>query len=1548
MKNARVGGLAAGLLLIGSLGLRLSAADPPYTYGGGSGDPEDPYLIATAQQMNAIGTIPADWNKHFRLTADIDMSGYSGTQYKIIGNVTIPFSGSFDGDGHTIVNLTYSTAGSASYVGVFGRTSNAIIKNLGVIGVNLSTGGSSVGGLVGEHSGAISNCYVIGPVSGVSLVGGLVGKNTGEINASWAESNVTGSADYTGGLVGSSSGTLFDSYAVGTVTGKAHSGGLVGLNSGMVQTCYAAGAVTGTYRIGGLCGRNEAGTIRDCYAAGAVTGGAYSSVGGLIGSNSGEVRRCRAAGNVSSDYYDVGGLIGYNIGKLYDGFAAGTVSGTYRVGGLIGRNNSFDGNIGEVWRCYSVGAVTGGAGMSSVGGLVGLNLATLSGCFWDTQTCGQSKGIGDGDPAGAAGKTTAEMQIQTTFTDAGWDFVGESINGTDDFWEMPPPPGYPLLAWPEPDSLALYIPGIAGSGTAADPYLISTPEEWNAVGACSRDWSRNFRLTADIDMSAFTGTQYHIPGNAFASFCGHLDGQDYAIHDLTYAAAEAKNDVGLLGRILGAFIRDLDVVDANLSTAGDCVGILAGSNAGILMNCRTTGTVSGSSFVGGLAGKNLGKIQDCSSSAAVASAAECAGGLIGFNNGPVIAGYAEGSVSGGSSVGGLIGENRTAIQNAAALGSVTASSINAGGLIGANSAALSNASAAGSVTSSSDSAGGLIGSNSAALVNCRALGDVSGASRVGGLVGNNTGPLANGFASGTVTATADSAGGLVGSNSALIRNSSAIGPVSGASEVGGLIGTNSGTVSYCHAIGETAGTANSIGGLIGKNTSAAVNISFASGAVSGVSFIGGLVGTNTGGAMNHCYASGAVTGTAESAGGLIGINTGPLTRCFAVGTVSGEAKTGGLVGDHSTGAIANCCATGDVTGTSGSTGGLIGKTTIAALSGCFSRGAVTGTTLVGGLIGEKYSGTANTCYAICPVTASGASVGGLVGKNTAGTVSCCYAESMIAAPSSTAVGGLIGTNAAGVSVSYAVGVVSGLSSVGGLIGVNSAAVSNSYSIASASADSIIGGLIGSNTSSVSYCYAAGPVSAVTATSVGGFIGSSPVAVTKCFWDLDTSGQIKGVGSGTNTGVTGKTTAEMMDPETFLLNGWDFVIETVNGTNDYWQMADPPCYPTLDWPQPARLNTVDPTIRGSGSPGDPYQICTAAQLNTIGLCPEDWNKCFLLMNDIDLSAYTGTQFRLIGHSTHAFSGVFEGGGRTVRNFTYKTAAASDCVGLFGSARGAEIKNLILENANVSSAGINVGGLVGCNFGSVQNCAVTGSFTVNGENTVYDTIAGASSVGGLIGYNAGEVLRCGSSIVTTATASTAGGLIGYNFAALQNSYSLGKVTAPLTAGGLIGYNAFPCANGFAAGQVTGTAAAGGLIGYNASDVIQSFWDTQVSAQSAGAGFGSAAGITPKTTAELQTQTTFTDAGWDFWGESANGTEETWRICPDATSYPALNWEFATLADFTAPLGAGEEDFLLLTQSWLQTAPAAFTGADADGDAQTNLRDFARFAKYRSPGQ
>jgi len=160
-------------------------------YSGGTGEPNDPYQIATASDLIALGDSPEDYDRHFILTADIDLDPNLPGQ-KVFTKAVIAadtndtavwfqgtsFTGVFDGNGHTISHLTIT---GGAYLGLFGRlASGDEVRDLGVVDVNITGSGECVGDLVGYNSVNIATSYSTGSVSGTGQygsVGGLVGQN---------------------------------------------------------------------------------------------------------------------------------------------------------------------------------------------------------------------------------------------------------------------------------------------------------------------------------------------------------------------------------------------------------------------------------------------------------------------------------------------------------------------------------------------------------------------------------------------------------------------------------------------------------------------------------------------------------------------------------------------------------------------------------------------------------------------------------------------------------------------------------------------------------------------------------------------------------------------------------------------------------------------------------------------------------------------------------------------------------------------------------------------------------------------------------------------------------------------------------------------------------------------------------------------------------------------------------------------------------------------------------------------------------------------------
>jgi len=357
MKNSLVLVLAMVALLVGTA--------TGGTYSGGTGEPNDPYQIATAEDLNDIGNHQDDWDKHFILVNDVNLAQYTGTQFNIIGRWTDwddpnnkPFTGIFDGNDNRIWNFTW-TSGVRDGIGLFRYVgSYAQIKNLGMENVNVDVGTIwRVGGLVAINwGGKITNCYSTGSISGDGWVGGLVGENYGVISDCYSTCDVSGGQ--VSGLVGGNWGTITNCYSTGSITGSGGDGGLVGYNGpdSVITNCYFTGSVSGIGYIGGLVAENNSGKIANSYSISDVLG--------------------------TGDY--VGGLVAYNsLGAIINCYFSGNVSGQVYVGGLMGYNYN----------------------------------SVVTASFWDIETsdCNTS--------AGGTGKTTVEMQKMATFANAGGDFI---------------------------------------------------------------------------------------------------------------------------------------------------------------------------------------------------------------------------------------------------------------------------------------------------------------------------------------------------------------------------------------------------------------------------------------------------------------------------------------------------------------------------------------------------------------------------------------------------------------------------------------------------------------------------------------------------------------------------------------------------------------------------------------------------------------------------------------------------------------------------------------------------------------------------------------------------------------------------------------------------------------------------------------------------------------------------------------------------------------------------------------------------------------------
>ena len=985
-------------------------------YSGGTGEPNDPYQIATAEDLILLGATPEDYDKHFILTANIDLDpnlpGRKVFDRAVIAPDTndadwaefngISFTGAFDGNNHTILHLTIT---GGSFLALFGHLGyEATISNLGLEAIDVNATGDYVGGLVGSVgyerlrgniNGSVTNCYSTGMVSGNENVGGLVGRN-------------------------SHGSIITNCYSTSTVIGSECVGGLVGYNyrGGSIATSYSNGTVSGDRHVGGLVGRNQEGRmmvagpgrITLSYSTSAATGIEY-----------------------------VGGLVGSNGGTLANSYSSGSVTGNDHVGGLVGFNDWIDDDElpGTVVNCYSTGAVSGNSG---TGGLVGSNEGTVIASFWDTQTSGQSTS------AGGIGLISAEMRDLQTYENAGWGVHPHDI------WIEPEGGGYPVLWW-QLSPLPTLPTFSGGMGEPNDPYLISTAEELNSIGHNPRLMESHFVLIAYLDLTDYG---FYPIGSPDYPYCGVFDGNGHTISHLTI---EGKDYLGLFG-CLGdrAEVKRLGVEDVNITGLDSCIGGLAGEANGSVTNCYSTGSVSGGDAVGGLVGVNRGSITN-SHSIATVSGNFSAGGFAGTNSwsGSIALSHSTGTVSGDNVVGGLVGENDGRITTCYSTSAVSGDE-SVGGLVGYSGwdGSIINCYSIGKASGNRD-IGGLVGrEDSPNVQNSVWDEETSGLSVSTGGLGLTTSEMMDSYILGLNGFANDPNWVLdAGRDYPRLAWEGTVGNIIPEPEIGWMEGDGTAESPY------QIDTVDQFMFLIEKSSSLwdrcfllmtdidldpnlpnmrvftkapiPVFSSFFDGKghhISNLTIVGegylGLFGELGSQAMisNLALEAVDVNGISNRIGGLVGINHGNIDNCYCIGTVSGTGNSvshvGGLVGWNEEGSITMSYSTGTVRGDN-SVGGLVGSNG-GSVTTSYSTGTVSGKTRVGGLMGHNYgsitaSYSTGTISGIVTISGTGWAVGGLVGQNHRdGSITTSYSTGSVSG--NDRVGGLTGKNSGTITTSF--------------------------------------------------------------------------------------------------------------------------------------------------------------------------------------------------------------------------------------------------------------------------------------------------------------------------------------------------------------------------------------------------------------------------------------------------------------------------------------------------------------------------------------------------
>lgn len=766
--------------------------------------------ISNAEELNSLQRVAENMNDrdalsyNFVLKNDIDASGLvdaeGNSTYNTIGSGTTAFTGTFDGDGHTIVGLQAKG-------GIFGKLgSGAVVKNINIAS-SVFTGNNtydSVGAVAAENNG--------GSISGISGYG-----NT-----------IKGSGGYIGGLVGKNYGGISNSNDHSTVIAGAGTvaGGIAGVNGtnagigGTIDNVQSNSAVTTgvlaenqyASNLGGIVGKNEY-NINNVSAHG-VTGktGNTQTSGGIVGTNEGRISNAYNESIIHGSE-NIGGVAGNNVKQAELNDVANAVeiigdAGSQNVGGLVGMQEHASANQGR-----NTGAITG---CTNVGGMVGYN--TADSYLNNLENSPQATITGITNVGGIAGVNegviSADNQLNLVNSGKiyGWENVGgiagknsgkiDNVNSNINLYVIDKETRNALKGSTDIATNAQFFGGVTGENVG----IITNATNRARVDAAQASYVGGIvgKNTQDGDKVG----QLLGMGNSNEGF---VIGKNYV------GGVIGKNEVA----ITGTAEESVGIVNSGtvIALAGGAGGIIGENSANIThVIMKNEGEVHGNASDAGSKEENG------------------TGGIIGVNGykadgtGATITNSSlmnrmDGNVSGVANVGGIIGINHGVITGGRDdnnnyykyqiynNGTIQAGSYNA---------------KTGIITPvTSTNIGGLLGNNSGTLTAGYNTGvvDAGQSSNVGGIAGTNSGKLDQVFNS-VVTVTKTETGETDADGKKLYTYTyTDSGAISGAGNVGGIVGSNTATGTLSNAYSTTAVVGNSnVANIVGNNAGHVSNI----------------------------------------------------------------------------------------------------------------------------------------------------------------------------------------------------------------------------------------------------------------------------------------------------------------------------------------------------------------------------------------------------------------------------------------------------------------------------------------------------------------------------------------------------------------------------------------------------------------------------------------------------------------------------------------------------------------------------------------------------
>ena len=1233
--------------------------------------------------------------------------------------------------------------------------------------------------------------------------------------------------------------------------------------------------ITGTSSsVGGLVGGNS-GTITNSYAAGSISGD--SSVGGLVGVNQSTVTNSYVTGHISGDK-DVGSLAGGNSGTITNSYATGSVRGTFfSIGGLVG------GNSGTITNSYATGFVRGSSFSSSdIGGLAGGNSGTITNSYWDVDTSGIQTS------AGGTSKTTVALQSPTTAT-------GIYSSWGSDNWDFGTSRQYPVLKYidnPETDSSECRRAGTTTTtnlpfcGSLLSPTLRYGLSELQLVnGNLSPDFNvvvPSYRGTVVSSTGAIQFRPIAINSDAKVYITANEETRGMAI-DSGGESGEISLNTSEINRITIEVENSGETTQTVIYTLYldyyEFVGEVDRDNDGLIEIDDLEGL---NAIRYQLDGAGYRENETAPKVAIGCPNNRCRGyelmRNLDFNDDIVYTANAGWQP---------IGDFSNAFTSQFEGNGFTVSNLmidrgraNGIGLFGytGSGSEIANVGLLNIDITGDNDVGSLVGSNNGTITNSYATGAVSGDNDIGGLVGSNNSTITNSYATGTVSGDND-IGGLVGSNNGTITNSYATGAVSGDDDIGGLVGSNNGTITNSYRDVDVSGIQTSAGGT--SQTTVELQSPTAPGSASNEIYYNWSsddwdFGTSIQypilkHADSDVLLSGQGVGLRDleiltSGAGLSPTFGGSTTRYVISFLATSTSEIDLRLKAYNADAVIEVVRRGEGRNYFENSGS----------DGRSEPTPIDGNTELVITVTEADAGT--TIYTISTQELEISDIPAILG---------------------------ITLSKNGLDIDDTVNEGSRIT-----LGadISSGDGNHRYEWTQIQGKPLT--LFGSNTASPSFTiptdYMASTISTSTDIVVQltleyGQLRSKKITIIKINNEtprLDTGFTVNGLMLGfddtriTDLDGSGTASAYQWQRQDINMDNWvnidsattkDYTVPRYDPHGRRYRVrvtyTDAQGYGVTDNVGGFRKD-VDMDNDGLIEINDletlnaiRFQLDGTSYKATAGVtgitygCPNDRCRGYELVRNLDFNdndSYSSTANRVVwttragwrpigspSPSSDPFTGQFEGNGFTISNLMINN---SDYIGLFGyTESGAEVANVGLLNGDIRGR-FNVGSLVGWNDGGITNSYATGSVTGR-----------SGEVGGLVGWNDGGITNS-YAMGSVIGSFSVGGLVGRNDGGITNSYATGFVRATFeTVGGLVGRNdEGNITNSYATGSVTGRSSeGGGLVGLNDRGTItNSYWDINTSGQD------TSDGGTDKTTMELQEPTMATGIyrswgsdNWDF---------------------------------------------------------------------------------------